>query len=263
MSSLSQRFVCSCLILAFALAGCHSTAGVTPSTTVGERTLASMRAAYASSWYHTLTFRQRTTIYAPSGEPHTEQWYESLAQLNGRTVLRIDRGSPSEGNGVLYTADSLWVFRNGKLAAQRAGGNEFLPLIEGVYVQPVAQTAAELQREGFDLSKGYERSWNGARVTVVGVASAADSTTPQFWVDRERNLLVRMIIALTPTQTFDVHLEQYERVGGGWLATHVALLSGGRPAQTEDYSDWRVDVPLADALFDINHWTSAGHWASE
>jgi hypothetical protein len=31
----------------------------------------------------------------------------------------------------------------------------------------------------------------------------------------------------------------------------------------EDYSDWHVDVPLSDALFDINHWTTAPHWAGE
>lgn len=251
------------LVLAFGAAGCHSGGGVAPSVTVGERTLAAMHAAYAKSWYHTLTFRQRTTIYPPSGEPRVEQWYESLAQVNGRTVLRIDRGSPREGNGILYTADSMWVMRNGTLAAQRASGNEFLPLIEGVYVQPVAQTSAELQREGFDLTKGYERSWNGTRVAVVGAASAADSTSPQFWVARDRDLLVRMIMALTPTQTFDVRLERYERVGDGWLATHVELFSGGRPAQMEDYSDWHVDVPLSDALFDINHWTTAPHWAGE
>lgn len=250
------------LILALGV-GCHSTRAVTPTATVGERTLAAMRAAYANSWYHTLTFRQRTTIYPPSGEPRIEQWYESLAQFDGRTVLRIDRGSPREGNGILYTADSMWVIRNGTLAAQRASGNEFLPLIEGVYVQPVAQTAAELRREGFDLTKGYERSWNGMRVAVIGATTAADSTAAQFWVDRDRNLLVRMVIALTPTQTFDVRLERYERAGGAWLATHVELFSGGRPAQMEDYSDWHVDPPLSAALFDVNHWTSAPHWAEK
>lgn len=238
-------------------------AGVAPSqaTTIGERTLSQMHSAYAGSWYHSLTFRQRTTITTPFGV-RLEQWYESLAQLDGRTVLRIDRGAPSEGNGILYTADSSWVIRTGAVAAARGEGNEFLPLIEGVYVQPVAQTAAELRREGFDLAKGYERSWNGTPVTVVGAASESDSTSQQFWVDRERNLLVRMIIARTPTQHFDVHLEGYERAGNGWLATRVALLSNGKPVQVEEYSDWHTDVPLSPGLFDVNHWTSAPHWAN-
>jgi len=65
------------LVLALGAAGCHSGGGVAPSVTVGERTLAAMHAAYAKSWYHTLTFRQRTTIYPTSGEPRVEQWFES------------------------------------------------------------------------------------------------------------------------------------------------------------------------------------------
>lgn len=244
----------------FLALGARATVARSQSATIGEQTLSRMHAAYAGSWYRSLTFRQRTTITTPSGV-RAEQWYESLAQLDGRTVLRIDRGAPTEGNGILYTADSAWIMRKGALAATRGEGNQFLPLIEGVYVQPVAQTVAELRREGFDLTKGYERSWNGKPVTVVGAASESDSTSQQFWVDRERNLLVRMVIALSPTQTFDVHLEGYEPAGKGWIATRVALMSGGEPVQLEEYSDWHADVPLAPALFDVNHWTSAPHWA--
>jgi hypothetical protein len=243
--------------------GCHGASPPAPTVSFGQRTLSRMHAAYAGSWYRDVTFRQRTTVFSQSGDPRVEQWYESLAELDGRTVLRIDVGSPREGNGVLYTADSTCVVRKGAVTARRAGGNQFLPLIEGVYVQPVSQTAAELQREGFDLAKGYERSWNGTQVSVVGAESEADSTSPQFWVDRDRHLLVRMFIALTPTQPFDVHLEHYERAGNGWLATHVALLSAGRPFQTEDYSDWHVNVGLPSALFDVNRWTSAPHWAGD
>lgn len=243
--------------------GCHAASSPTPAASVGEQTLSRMHDRYARTWYHTVTFRQRTTISLPTGEQRTEQWYESLAQLDGRTVLRIDVGSPRDGNGILYTADSSWVIRGGAVAAQRPNGNEFLPLIEGVYVQQVAQTAAELRREGFDLAKGYDRTWNGMKVAVVGASSEADSTSAQFWVDRDRELLVRMYIALAPTRTFDVHLEKYERAGDGWLATHVELLSGGRAVQTEDYSDWRADVALAPALFDVKQWSAAPHWAKD
>jgi|HubBroStandDraft_5_1064220.scaffolds.fasta_scaffold09445_2 hypothetical protein len=243
--------------------GVHGATRPSAPASIGERTLERMHAAYAGSWYHTLTFRQKTTVYSDTGAPQIQQWYESLAELNGRTLLRIDRGSPADGNGVLYTSDSAYVVRKGVLAVTRPSGNEFLPLIEGVYVQPVTQTADELRRQHFDLTKGYERSWNGMPISVVGAESAADTTSPQFWVDHERNVLVRMVIAFSPTQTFDVLLDHYERAGKGWLATHVDLRSGGRPFQTEDYSDWHVDVALAPALFDVNHWTAAPHWANE
>lgn len=48
-----------CLVVIAALvgaAGCHGAGPVSPSTTIGERTIARMHAAYAGSWYHTLTF---------------------------------------------------------------------------------------------------------------------------------------------------------------------------------------------------------------
>lgn len=247
----------------FLAIGFHGATQPSPAASIGYRTLARMHAAYAKTWYRNVTFRQRTTIYSDSGAPKIEEWAESLAELDGRTILRIDRGSPRDGNGLLFTSDSTWVVRKGAVAARRGTGNEFLPLIEGVYVQPVSQTTDDLRREGFDLAKGYERSWEGKQVSVVGAASEADSTSQQFWVDHDRNVLVRMIIAFTPTQRFDVHLKQYERVGGGWLATHVELLSGGRPFQTEDYRDWHVNVALPPALFDVNHWTSARHWAAD
>jgi hypothetical protein len=41
--------------------------------------------------------------------------------------------------------------RDGKLAATRDDGNEFLPLIEGVYVQPVERTISELSGMNVDL----------------------------------------------------------------------------------------------------------------
>jgi hypothetical protein len=228
-------------------------------SSIGERTLERMHAAYAGSWYKTLTFHQKTTVFSDTGAPHIQQVDEAIAELNGRTFLRIDVGSLSDGNGVLYTSDSAWVVRKGAVAAARPTGNEFLPLIEGVYVQPVAQTVDELRREHFDLTKGYERSWNGMQVSVVGAESAADTTSAQFWVDRERNVLVRMVMVFSPTQTFDVLLGQYVRAGKGWLATHVELRSGGHPFQNEDYSDWHVDGALSPALFDVNHWTAASH----
>jgi hypothetical protein len=38
------------------------------------------------------------------------------------------------------------------------------------------------------------------------------------------------------------------------LATKISMFVKGAPVQTEDYADWRVDVPLADSVFDINAW---------
>ena len=54
----------------------------------------------------------------PDGTEQRTTWYE--AQSGPR--LRIDIGDPTLGNGVLYTADSLYVVRGGKVVRSQAEG---------------------------------------------------------------------------------------------------------------------------------------------
>ena len=221
-----------------------------------------MRAAYDGKWYHTLTFVQKTTFHRPDGVQE-QTWYETLRHTPRGTQLRIDFGDLAAGNGVIFTPDSTFPVRSGKPAPPRGSGNEFLPLIEGVYVQPVAQTVKELARMKVDLSRVRTGTWQGTPVWIVGAASAADTTSPQFWVSTDRKLLVRMMIRPNEAQPpLDVHLGGYESVGKGtWLATKIVINQNGRPVQGEEYADWKVDVPVDPALFDLQQWTTAPHWA--
>jgi len=258
----APMILCRTLCLAVAAAVTASAPSNAQSDTIGRTVLQRMHDAYAGKWYKSLTFVQRTTTFDSARTPKYETWYETVADHDGRVVLRIDRGAPSEGNGVLYTADSLWSLRGGKLAAARPTGNPFLPLIQGVYVQPVDKTVRELKQTGVDLSKGYKTKYEGAGVTVIGAASAADSTSPQIWIDDARNVLLRMMLSFSPNRPpTDVHLGGYERVGQGWLATKVSMYANGVPNQIEEYSNWKIDQPLSGQLFDVATWTTAPHWA--
>ena len=58
----------------------------------------------------------------------------------------------------------------------------------------------------------------------------------------------------------DVRLENNVAAGDGWLATRVRMLDQGKPLQTEEYSDWRVNVPLPATFFQAEHWTEGEHW---
>src|SRR3954464_6101685 len=112
-------------------------AQTTPKT--GAEVLQRMHDAYAGKWYQTLTFVQKTTQYRKDGTTAVSTWFESLRQATPTTTqLRIDVGDPSIGNGMLYTADSTWRLRGGNVSSTQGQGNEFLPLIEGVYMQPVS-----------------------------------------------------------------------------------------------------------------------------
>ena len=114
-----------------------------------------------------------------------------------------------------------------------------------------------------DLSRVRTGTWEGKPVWIVGAASASDTTSPQFWVDTDRKLLQRMIVSFASGQPpYDVHLGGYERVGNGaWLATKIEMFQSGVRRQAEDYSGWKVDVPVDPALFDPAQWSTAKHWA--
>ena len=231
----------------------------------GTAVLERMRAAYAGKWYHSLTFVQKTTVTRTDSTKNVTKsvttWYESLRHTSAAGVqLRIDVGDPTAGNGVLYTADSSWRFRDGKLVSANANGNDFLPLIEGVYVQPLERTVREVKKMNVDLSKVRAGRWRDRDVWVVGAASASDTTSPQFWVDQQRNVVVRAIVKYPPS-VLDISLDGYVTVGPAMLATKIVMSTGGKVIQEEEYSDWKTDIDLPASLFDITNWKAVPHWA--
>src|SRR5215212_4324550 len=225
----------------------------------GSALLARMHDRYAGQWFRTMTFVQRTTQRRPDGTEQVTTWYE--AQRGPR--LRIDFGDPALGNGALYTTDSLYVIRGGKVARARAEGNPFLPLIVSVYLEPVDVPVKQLAPYKFDLSRIRMQDWEGKPTYVVGAASPSDTTSPQFWVEKDRLIVSRFMVPLVPSpegRLQDVRLENNVPAGGGWLATRIRILDKGVPMQTEEYSDWRVDVPLEASLFQAERWGEGRHW---
>src|SRR4029077_11937863 len=189
-----------------------------PSPGSGRELLRAMRDAYDGRWFKTLTFAQATTTRDSTGKERAATWYESLRYTAARgTQLRIDTGDPAAGNGVLYSPDSVWVFRSGKQVAMRAGGNKLLPLIQGVYLQPVERTVQELASTGVDLARPVVRyQWRGRPVWIAGAAATGDTTSPQFWVDVETKALVRGIYSpVAGAPVMDMRLDSLVATGGG------------------------------------------------
>jgi hypothetical protein len=230
----------------------------------GHELLRVMRSAYADRWFKTLIFTQTTTTRDSTGKERVATWYESLRYTpSSGTQLRIDTGEPSAGNGVLYSPDSLWVFRNGKQVAVRPGGNLLLPLVEGAYVQPVERTERELAPTGVDLARPVvPGQWRGRPVWIAGARAAGDTTSPQFWVDVSTKATVRGIYSpVAGAPVMDMRLDSLVETGGGWLATRCEFWIAGKLAQTEEYHDWRTNVALPAELFDPAAWATAPHWA--
>ena len=248
--------------LAFAtLTACHhapakTTTAPAPTNTVrregigdGRSVIAAMHERYVGDWYKTLSFTQRTTTTLRTGNEVTQTWFEG-AEVPGR--LHIDTSVPPNGSGVLYANDSLYVFSAGKLTRADTGINPLLLLGFDVYGQRPARTDAQLRHLGFDLNKVHETTWQGRTVYVVG-ALRGDTTSNQFWVDRDRLLFVRMI-QQSPRGRADVRFNKYERAGGGWVATEVEELIDGKRVLLEEYSDVKVNPSLPAGFFDPRAW---------
>jgi hypothetical protein len=216
-----------------------------------------MRARYAGRWYRTVTFVQRTTLATPAGGERKETWYEAAA-IPGR--LRIDLDSTYR-TGRLFANDSSYLVRNGALRVAVRGQNPLMVLGFDVYGQPAARTAAALRELGLPAGPVRADSWQGRPVWVVGGAPG-DLHRPQYWVDQERLVFVRLLqpAPQDTTQTFDVRFDAYRRLGGGWIAERVEAYTGGRRTLLEEYEDVRADVTLDPALFDARRWTTARHW---
>jgi hypothetical protein len=231
-----------------------------PAADGGRAVLRRMHDAYAGKWYPSVAFVQKTVLFRPGGVRDSATWYE---RVKGPNLLRIGLGDPSAGRGVVYTAESSFVFRDGKLASSSADGNPFLPLIMGVYLQPVEETERQLAHHGVDVSKGYRTTLDGHPALVVGAAAESDTMGARFWVDPEKLVVVRMQTAAAGSRPpLDVRLTDYVKLGGGWFGTTIRMSARGAPLQNEDYLEWSERVELPDSLFDRARWVTSGDWAT-
>jgi len=227
---------------------------VTNAITSGASLIRAMHDRHAPTWYHSVTFVQKTTVSLSSGGQVVQTWYEA-GQLPGH--FRIDT-DPSSKAGVLYSGDSTYNFAGGKLVKADMELNELLVLGFDVYAQDPERTEAALRGRGFDLARFHEGTWRGMPIYVVG-AARGDTTSKQFWVDRDRLLLVRLL-ENTRQGRSDYRLNEYAAIGGGWIATEVEQYVNGKRRLLEQNSHLRTNIALSDALFNPRKWATVPLW---
>ncbi len=234
------------VVVCWSMAAATRVSPQAPATT-GESILRAMHDRYAATWYHTLTFTQRTTLRSPADTMVIETWREK-AMLPGR--LRIDLERATGPMAYIFANDSTFVVR-GDSVRRLAGGNYLLTIGFDVYVQPVERTLASLRAEHFTMAPVHEDTWNGRPVYVIG-AAPGDLHSRQLWIDKERLLYVRSLAPAgqDSSKTSDTRFDNYVRLpSGGWLSEKVEFYTDGKLRQREEYSDVRTDVPLDASLF--------------
>lgn len=218
----------------------------------GEAIIRRMHDRYAGKWYRTMTL-VRTTHEPNRSDSGT---YFDTIRLPGR--LRVD-GGPGDPNGLLFTADSTYTIHDGAVAVGTSSPNRFFLLRFDVYVDPVEKTLATLRGRGFDLAKGYDWvSSDGREIYVVG-AGPMDDRTKQFWIDKERLVVVRQIDELSGHK-LELRYQNFRPIANGWIPTQVEWLEDDHRVMLEQYEDIKADVPLDSALFDPARWLTARHW---
>ncbi|MGP0020788.1 MAG: hypothetical protein ACLPHP_19625 [Candidatus Sulfotelmatobacter sp.] len=223
----------------------------------GDALLRAMHDRYASTWYQTITFTQKSTTYKPDGTSTAETWYEA-AQLPGK--LRIDVGPASEGNGYVLVDGTLTIVKDNKIVGTRPLINMLLVLGFDVYAQAPETTIKVVTGEGYDLSKVREDTWEGYGAYVVG-ADKGDLKSRQFWIAKDTLLFVRVIepARSEPNKLDDIRFTDYRPLAGAWVAARVEVHSDDKLVFSEDYSDIQANVKLDPGSFNPQQFSTT-HW---
>jgi len=227
-----------------------------PAITDGRGVLSAMHQRYVGRFFTTLSFAQNTTNISASGREIKGVWNEYLS-VPGK--LRIDYLPLNSRSGVLYANGRIHAFADGKAQPVQRGWNALQVLIADVYGQPVDTSAFQLDSLGFDLAAMHAATWQGKAMWVVG-AKQGDTTTSQFWIDRD-SLLIRRVIqrdarAARPVVT-DIRFYRYQDVGGYPVSFDVHFYRDGRLYFKEEYFDVQVNVPVPPEVFDPAKWSSS------
>src|SRR5690242_14008580 len=67
---------------------------------------------YAGKWMHSFMFDQTTSVYRNDSLIRTSVWHEAIVYPD---KFRIDFGDLKDGNAAIFTSDSVYSFRAGKL----------------------------------------------------------------------------------------------------------------------------------------------------
>jgi hypothetical protein len=229
----------------------------------GAELLRAMHDRYAQDWYDTLSFQQDAITHHDDRKDTKEIWYEA-AMLPGK--LRIDITSPNgdaqsgyqpgttlkgDSHGMLVADGTITIFKNGAVTAQQPFVHMLLVLGFDVYKQPAETTIEQVKKEGFDLSKMHEETWEGEPVYVVG-ADKGDLKTKQFWIEKKRLLFLRLIQPdrQDATKTSDSRFMDYRKLSTGLVAARVEFYVDGKNEFSEIYANMKANPKLDPSFFD-------------
>jgi len=228
------------------------TASTARLTSAGDLVKA-MHDRYDGKYVRTLSFLQNNTSYTTTGQERHSQWYEHL-EIPGK--LRIAFLPASQKSGLVQVDDRVATFDNGIRVDFRPSINPLLLLTADVYVAPIATVMRGLDSLHVDTEIIRSDTWQGEPVYVVG-AKAGDTTSNQFWVDKDNLRLVRFIQRATAGQrtiVSDTRVQSYKEIEGFDIPTEFVVIRNGRPFWREEYADVHINDEFPEGTFDLARW---------
>jgi hypothetical protein len=261
----SLRLAPAAACAAILLTGCAAlTSGgstALPAPATGADVIQRMFAKYEGKWFQTLQFTQENTRYLPTGRSERSQWKEYML-VPGR--LRIEFMPASGGNGAIYADGSVYSFEGGRLARTTPQVNILLVLTADVYAQPTATSIRQLTGLGVDFTKLRKDKWAGRSAWVVGATGSSDLGSPQFWVDAETWVVLRVIDRSPqgspqgPRPATEFQLSDYRTVSGVPVVHQILFLRDGKQFFKEEYTMVELNTALDARLFSSSQWRVPG-----
>lgn len=210
----------------------------------GKDVINEMYKKYHGKWYTYFTFTQDAFFYKNGKEERKEVWHEA-ASFPGKLVIKYD--SMNSGNGVVFANNTVTGIKDGVAKTTRTFIHDLLLVGFDLYYLLPEKSCKILDSLGYNLSKVREDVFDGRAVYVVG-AEKGNDTIPQFWIDKERLYMHRIIYK--KGKQMDVVFSDYEKMQGYWVAKKVIFKSMGELQMIEKYYNIQFPKNLNATIFD-------------
>ncbi len=211
----------------------------------GEELIKGMRTTYNGKWYQKIAFEQNSYFYKNDSIYKKQVWYETY-QFPGKLTIKFD--SITSGSGYLFSKDTLSIFSSGELTSQRRRIHDLVVLSMDIYSQEVSKTVEQLNELGYDLSKMHSNTWAGQDVFVVG-ANEGDTLSTQFWIEKERLLLLRTL-SIENGKYKEIIFNDYTKFNDSWIEQTVIFKLNNKVDMKEEYFNIREPKDINPHDFD-------------
>lgn len=118
-----------------------------------------------------------------------------------------------------------------------------------VYFLSPIETISKLENLGFDLHKVYQKPTESGAVYVVGTKNPEDQTTSQFWINKKKLYLEKVILNRNGNIS-EVEMTNYETIESYPVATIIIFRNNGQLYMREEYFDISFPAEVEEQIFD-------------